>query len=551
MLEQPRVLAVVRLSVTKDDTTSPEKQREVVEHWTYGPAINGRVVGYAEDLDVSGGMHPFKRPGLGPWLTERADEFDVIAVWKLDRLTRRSAHFSEIHEWCQQRGKIIVSVTEGVDMSTPMGKMFAQIIAAFAEGELDTIRARALSGSLARLKKGVWVGGVLPFGYQFQRQEDGGKKLVQDPEYAKLLLDIIDKLKGDWSSYKIAVDLNKRGVHTWRDHLRVLQGQEARGIEWTLNAVLVAVKNPTVGGVYTYKGTIVEDEDGSPVPITDDPIMPYAEWSELVAKLNSNKRAMRSTPSRSMLGGVAVCEACGGRMSSARKAKATGKVYHYYACNAVNTGTCSNPGRVRRDDLDPGVNKFVEITLGDLPVIEKASKAISETKTQMAQAKSRLERLEADFLAGKYDAEGQEESYWRIHKALSAKVSKLREEVERVAEAPEFVDTGRTYRQVWSEMDDEQRRVFLQRHEVSIRVGLDSEDSAIRVIKISMPRLPTVVASAGLRLPEDRDWMETPTLEYRINARRKRGQGGVGEIDWDKFPAISFQSATPASTPRQ
>lgn len=528
----------MRLSVTRDDTASPEKQREAVEHWTYGPAVNGRVVGYAEDLDVSGGMHPFKRPGLGPWLTGRADDFDVIAVWKLDRLTRRSAHFSEMYEWCQEHGKSIVSVTEGVDMSTPMGKMFAQIIAVFAEGELDTIRARALSGSLERLRKGVWVGGVLPFGYLFQRQEDGGKKLVQDPEYSKLLLDIIDKLRADWSSYKIAVDLNRRGILTWRDHLRVQKGREPRSVEWTSNAVLVAVKNPTVGGVYTYKGRMVEDEEGNPVPITDEPIMQYSEWSELVARLNSGKRAKRSAPSRSMLGGVAVCETCGGRMSSSKRVKSSGRVYHYYTCNAMQTGTCSRPGRVRRDDIDPGVSRFVEIVLGDLPVVEKAPDVIAETRFGLAQATSRLERMETDFLAGKCDGDGQEESYWRMHKALSAKVSKLREEIERASGAPEFVDTGRTYGQLWSAMDDEQRRVFVQRHEISVRVGVDPDDSAIRIVKISMPRMRPVVEGAGLRLPEHLDGTERPTLDYRINARRRRGEG---EIDWGAIhPGRSF-----------
>ncbi|MFI8273665.1 recombinase family protein [Streptomyces sp. NPDC085929] len=46
-------------------------------------------------------------------------------------------------------------MTEGIDMSTPMGKMFGQIIAAFAEGELDTIRARA------REVRRAWAGRVL------------------------------------------------------------------------------------------------------------------------------------------------------------------------------------------------------------------------------------------------------------------------------------------------------------------------------------------------------------------------------------------------------
>ncbi|GAA2242940.1 hypothetical protein GCM10010145_06640 [Streptomyces ruber] len=77
------------------------------------------------------------RPGLGPWFNERADEWDVLAVWKLDRPSRKAGHFAEVFEWLQKHGKVIVSVTEGIDMSTPMGKMSAQMIAAFAEGESD------------------------------------------------------------------------------------------------------------------------------------------------------------------------------------------------------------------------------------------------------------------------------------------------------------------------------------------------------------------------------------------------------------------------------
>lgn len=83
MVKHPRVLGTVRLSILKDDTTSPEKQKHAVEHWASGPAVDGRIVGFAEDLDVSGAMHPFKRPGLGPWFSERADDWDVLAVWNL------------------------------------------------------------------------------------------------------------------------------------------------------------------------------------------------------------------------------------------------------------------------------------------------------------------------------------------------------------------------------------------------------------------------------------------------------------------------------------
>ncbi|MFI9768592.1 recombinase family protein [Streptomyces sp. NPDC052415] len=511
MIKHPRVLGAVRLSILKDDTTSPEKQRQAVEHWTAGPAVDGRIAGWAEDLDVSGAMHPFKRPGLGPWFNERADEWDVLAVWKLDRLSRKAGHFAEVFEWCQKHGKSIVSVTEGIDMSTPMGKMFAQIIAAFAEGELDTIRARALSGSAARKAKGVWIGGVEPYGYRFERQEGGGKKLVQEPKYAELFSEIVERLKGDWSSYKIALDLNKRGVPTWRDHLRIVKGEDPRGVAWTANAIRAIAMNPTVAGIYTYKGENVVDENGENVRITDDPLMNFAEWSEFVAALKSDRPVRRSTPSRSMLGGVATCQGCGARMSSNKKTKPNGRVHHYYACNNVNTGTCPNPGRIRRDDLDTAVGTFVKVTLGPLPVMERTGNSISQAKIELAEAEATLDRLEADYLAGRFKTDVQVERYWGQHEFQSAKVERLREEIKTAEDAPAWKETGRTYSEEWTTKDDEQKRVFLQRHGISVTVGA-TEDGSRRVV-CKMPELAEIAKETGLQVPEGY-WLIEPEAEY-------------------------------------
>ncbi|MER6346620.1 recombinase family protein [Streptomyces sp. NPDC001595] len=517
MITHPRVLGAVRLSILKDDTTSPEKQRQAVEHWAAGPAVDGRIAGWAEDLDVSGAMHPFKRPGLGPWFNERADDWDVLAVWKLDRLSRKAGHFAEVFEWCQKHGKTIVSVTEGIDMSTPMGKMFAQIIAAFAEGELDTIRARALSGSAARKSKGVWIGGVEPFGYHFERQEGGGKKLVQDPAYAKLFGEIIERLKADGSAYRIALDLNKRGVPTWRDHLRIVKGEEPRGVAWTANAIRAIVMNPTVAGLYTHKGENVVDENGEHVQITESPLMDFAEWSEFVAVMKSDRPARRATPSRSMLGGVAICQACEGRMSSNKKVKSNGRVHHYYACNNVNTGTCTSPARIRRDDLDGVVGSFVNVTLGSLAVMERAGNSISQAKTELAEAESTLDRLERDYLAGRFKTDVQVERYWGQHEFQSAKVERLREEIKAAEAAPAWKETGRTYAEEWAAKDDEQRRVFLQRHGITVSVGIN-EDQSRRVV-CKMPELAEIANETGLHVPEGY-WLIAPESEFILPARK-------------------------------
>lgn len=84
MVKNPRVLGTVRLSVLRDDTTSPERQRQAVEHWASGPAVDGRIVAFAEDLDVSGAMHPFKRPGLGPWLSALPYRYGDTPVGQAD-----------------------------------------------------------------------------------------------------------------------------------------------------------------------------------------------------------------------------------------------------------------------------------------------------------------------------------------------------------------------------------------------------------------------------------------------------------------------------------
>ncbi|NEA49211.1 recombinase family protein [Streptomyces sp. SID10815] len=516
MIKNPRVLGVVRLSILKDDTTSPEKQRASVEYWSHDPEVGGRVVGWAEDLDVSGAMHPFKRPGLGPWFNERADEWDVLAVWKLDRLSRKAGHFAEVFKWCQDHGKAIVSTTEKIDMSTPMGKMFAQIIAAFAEGELDTIRARALSGSAARRAKGVWIGGVEPYGYHFERQEEGGKKLVQDRVYAELFHEIVGRIKGDWSAYKVALDLNKRGMPTWRDHLRIMKGEEPRGIAWTANAIRAIVMNPTVAGIYTYKGENVVDENGENVRITDEPLMDFSEWSEFVAILKSDRSVRRSTPSRSMLGGVAICHGCGSRMSSNKKTKENGRVHHYYACNSVNTGTCSTPGRVRRDDLDMAVGNFVKVTLGPLPVMERVGNSISHAKTELAEAEVMLDRLEADYLAGRFKTAVQTERYWGQHEFQAAKVERLRDEIKAAEDVPAWRETGRTYAEEWATKDDEQKRVFLQRHGITVTVGA-IEDGNRRVV-CKMPELSEIAKETGLHVPDGYLWAE-PEAEYVLPAR--------------------------------
>jgi DNA invertase Pin-like site-specific DNA recombinase len=72
---------------------------------------------------------------IGPKSLEFLDEWDVLIIYKLDRGFRNHLDFVTFyHEFCERYGKKIISVgEEGLDMSAPMGRMFAGILVQFAE----------------------------------------------------------------------------------------------------------------------------------------------------------------------------------------------------------------------------------------------------------------------------------------------------------------------------------------------------------------------------------------------------------------------------------
>jgi len=114
------------------------------------------VVGWATDVDVSGSVDPFDTPQLGDWLNNRAPEFDVIACWKLDRLRRKAIRLNHLFGWCLEHDKSVVSCSESIDLSTPVGRLIANVIGFLAEGELEAIRERTRSSKAKLRELGRW-----------------------------------------------------------------------------------------------------------------------------------------------------------------------------------------------------------------------------------------------------------------------------------------------------------------------------------------------------------------------------------------------------------
>lgn len=108
-----------------------------------------------------------------------------------------------------------------------------------------------------------------------------------------------------------------------------------------------------------------------------------------------------------------------------------------------------------------------------------------------------MERLEADFLAGDYEGEGQEESYKRLHKALSGKVALLAKQEEERAN-PALKATGKNYGEVWEAKDQEDRREFLRTYQVKVWAWGKGTEENDRGMVMDLGDIQTMAQELGL-----------------------------------------------------
>src|SRR5712691_5285510 len=109
------------------------------------------------DKGVSGAKD--RRPALDQLLTDaRRRRFDVLVCWRLDRLGRNLKHLITLLEELQALGVAFVSLAEGIDATTPAGKLQMHILGAIAEFERGRLRERVLAGLQRARASGVVLG---------------------------------------------------------------------------------------------------------------------------------------------------------------------------------------------------------------------------------------------------------------------------------------------------------------------------------------------------------------------------------------------------------
>src|SRR5690348_13819016 len=170
----------------EQDFNSLQAQREACEAFIKSQASEGwKLIKTAyDDGGMSGGT--MERPALQRLLADIGEGLvDVVVVYKVDRLTRSLADFTKMVEMFDARGVSFVAVTQQFNTTTSMGRLTLNVLLSFAQFEREVTGERIRDKIAASKRKGMWMGGVPPLGYEVR-----DRKLVIIDSEAELVCSI-------------------------------------------------------------------------------------------------------------------------------------------------------------------------------------------------------------------------------------------------------------------------------------------------------------------------------------------------------------------------
>ena len=155
-------------------------------------------------------------PCNGCSLMSAARKIHIIVVYKVDRLTRSLADFAKLVELFDAHGVSFVSVTQQFNTTTSMGRLTLNVLLSFAQFEREVTSERIRDKIAASKRKGLWVGGMVPLGYELKE----GQLYIHEDE-AKTVRLIFQRYLEIGSVNRLVKDLKARGLTSKVRHLSI------------------------------------------------------------------------------------------------------------------------------------------------------------------------------------------------------------------------------------------------------------------------------------------------------------------------------------------
>jgi site-specific DNA recombinase len=336
-----------------------------------------------DDGGYSGGT--MERPGLKQLLEDvHANKVNVVVVYKVDRLTRSLSDFAKIVEALDAKGVSFVSVTQQFNTTTSMGRLTLNILLSFAQFEREVTGERIRDKIAASKKKGMWMGGLVPLGYDLE-----GRKLVPNSKESEVVCKI-------FSAYLKVGCVSKLAVHLDREKIRskgwvTRTGARRGGVAFARGALYDLLRNRLYIGQTRHRDKWYPGEHKG--------IVPRDLWDKVQAQLDSNLRTQRNRvreQSSSLLTGL-IEDGEGNRFTPSFTIK-RGRRYRYYVSRAVIQNPASQqsgPTRLPAHEIESRIMERLQAFLrSDAQVFDELS-ATAESPAVLHQLVAGAKKLAA------------------------------------------------------------------------------------------------------------------------------------------------------------
>ena len=269
---------------------------------------NWEVFKVYSDLGYTGAN--INRPALQEMFEDITHEkINIVLVYKIDRLTRSPKDFYQLIEFFEKYKVDFISITERFDTSTPAGRLLRNIMLTFAQFERELASERTKDKMLERAKKGMWNGGLVPYGYKRE-----SKKLVINPKEAEVVRLMYEIYVTTGSLFKTYDELKKEEI------------KDRQGKSFTKGVIHYILRNIVYTGKLKYAGKIYQ---GIHQPIISE------ELFNLAQETHKEKVKTLRVYKNFLLSGLVTCNNCCSVMTpcytNKRKEEKLTR-YYYYRC---------------------------------------------------------------------------------------------------------------------------------------------------------------------------------------------------------------------------
>jgi site-specific DNA recombinase len=362
-----------------------------------------------DDGGLSGGT--MERPALQRLLADiKADKVQVVVVYKVDRLTRSLIDFGRIVDILDTHGTSFVSVTQQFNTTTSMGRLTLNMLLSFAQFEREIAGERIRDKIAASKAKGMWMGGVVPLGYDAK-----DRRLIVNEAEADTVRLIFRRYAELGSVRLLSRDLALCGIVSKRrkGDGRRLQG----GSQFSRGALYLMLQNRLYRGEVRHKGNVFPGQHES--------IIDEALWTSVQDKLAAHRRDRAGTAEApSLLAGLIV-DADGRRLTPTHASK-QGKRYRYYVSTSLPSGRAGGVGttRIPAREIECLVIDEVRSFLGSKRKVGDALVSLGLDAPTLDRALRRAAEIAAQWMTL------QPKDHWELVRALIQHVTVAEDRVD-------------------------------------------------------------------------------------------------------------------------